>query len=901
MKKTIVLFPLLALIIYSCQSLVKEANEEVKLVKVESNLTSENKYTYQASEKRIFDLLHTSLDVTPVWERQELEGKAILTLRPYFYSTNTLTLDAKGMMIKSVGMLDTADQFQSLKFEYDSLQIQIKLPIKYARTDTFRVQVEYISKPNELAGNGSKAINDDKGLYFINPLGRDQFKPQQIWTQGETEAASVWFPTIDAPNEKTTQEIKITVDPKYSTLSNGLLISRKINANGTRTDYWKQSKRHAPYLFMMAVGEFAVIKDSWRGIAVNYLVPPKDSAYARGVFGNTPEMLTFYSDVLGYDYPWDKYNQIVVSDYVSGAMENTGAVIHGKWVFTTPEQQVDENHEDVVAHELFHHWFGDLVTCESWSNLPLNESFATYGEYLWIEHKYGKVKADRHLRIDMLNYFADTPRVDLIRFHYNDKEDMFDRHTYEKGGRILHMLRNLVGDEAFFESLKLYLHTNEFNSVEIHQLRLAFEEVTGMDLNVFFNQWFLNKGHPVLDVRYESKSDSLLITVKQDQSASFPTFEFPVSIDIYAGGKPKRKEIFISKREETFLFKGLGDPEAINFDAEKVLLAKVNQGISPESALVLFQNGKNYGTKLEALLAINRDTSVTAWELLNKASKDTFEHFRKISYYLWNRIDEGKTEQHKEKLLHVFRNDLSAHVRLACLNSLGSSWSEDSTLIPLYKKALKDSSVNVKLLGLELLSDIAREDALLRAYQLENLTDARVITTLARIYADVRDESKRKWYNWALKQVEARNKKYVIGKYATYLLKKGNEVVWKGCEALEEEAIYENNKDVRGAAGLALHSLRNRNIERILDIRRDIKDKKESSRGKPYDLKLLEEKHKELLGHEERLIALIIKVVEAEVNQGIKNLYTENGLLDTELPAFEEIPAEEALKQEEKK
>ena len=248
----------------------------------------------------------------------------------------------------------------------------------------------------------------------------------------------------------------------------------------------------------------------------------------------------------------------------------------------------------------------------------------------------------------------------------------------------------------------------------------------------------------------------------------------------------------------------------------------------------------------------------------------------------------------------MFANDLSAHVRLACLNSLGSSWSEDSTLIPLYKKALKDSSINIKLLGLELLSDIAREDALLRAYQLENLTDARVITTLARLYADVRDESKRKWYNWALKQVEARNKNYVIEKYAVYLSEKGNEVVWKGCKALKEEAIYENNKDVRGAAGLALHSLRNRNIERILDIRRDIKDQKESSIGKPYDLKLLEEKHQELLAHEERLITLIKKVVEVEVNQRIRDLYAENRLLDTELPAFEGIHAEEVLKKEEK-
>ena len=375
-----------------------------------------------------------------------------------------------------------------MSYEYDSVQITISLLKEYSRIDTIDVQIEYTAKPNELKSGGSAAISDDKGLYFINPLGRDKVKPKQLWTQGETEASSCWFPTIDAPNEKTTQEIKITIDDYFTTLSNGLLISSTKNPDGTRTDYWKQDKPHAPYLFMMAVGKFAVVQDTWKGIPVNYLVEPKDSANARGVFGNTPEMLSFYSEKLGYSYPWDKYNQVVVSDYIAGAMENTGAVIHGKWVFTTPEEQIDYNHEDVIAHELFHHWFGDLVTCESWANLPLNESFATYGEYLWIEHKYGKMKADRHLRMDMVYYLDDTPRVDLIRYHYDNREDMFDRHSYQKGGRVLHMLRDYVGDEAFFESIKVYLHNRAFKTAEIHHLRMAFEEVTGEDLNWFFNQ-----------------------------------------------------------------------------------------------------------------------------------------------------------------------------------------------------------------------------------------------------------------------------------------------------------------------------------------------------------------------------------------------------------------------------
>lgn len=887
MKKSSVLFVFVALLIQACLP-TKQESEAFSKAKVTTVVKQHApEYPYRPSETRVFDLLHTNLEVVPIWEKQQLLGKAELTLKPYFYPTDQLILDAKGMTINAVSLIDSAGKSSPLKFEYDSLQIKITLPKKYTRVDTIKVGVDYVAKPNELTSGGSAAISDDKGLYFINPLGRDEVKPQQIWTQGETEASSCWFPTIDAPNEKTTQEIKITVDNQFQTLSNGLLISKTQNSDGTRTDYWRQEKPHAPYLFMMAIGKFAVVQDSWKGKAVNYLVEPKDSAYARGVFRNTPEMLSFYSDILGYEYPWDKYNQVIVSDYVSGAMENTGAVIHGKWVFTTPEQQIDQNHEDVIAHELFHHWFGDLVTCESWSNLPLNESFATYGEYLWMEYKYGKMKADRHLRVDYYNYLSDTPRVDLIRFHYNDKEDMFDRHSYEKGSRILHMLRDLVGDDAFFESLKLYLHQRAFKSAEVHDLRLAFEEVTGQDLNWFFNQWFLDKGHPILNVNWEHQGDSLLLNVEQVQPEDQPVFEFPVTVDVYFGGKKRRKEIRVSKRKETYLFEGLGGADAVNFDGKKVMLMELNQELTPEEATVLYKQGENYRTKLEAILQVRGDTSITSWELMNLATRDTFDSFRKLAIYFMTPFDEAKTEEHKAFLFDMYEKDTVSDVRVAAVATIQRTWPNDSSLIPFYKKTLKDSSVNVKLTGLGALEKLAREDALLRAYELESATDSRIIQSLARMYTSVKDESKRRWYNWAMKQVEARSKSYVIAKYAEYLSEKGNEVIWKACKAIKEEAIHENNKDVRKSAGLAIQKLRERNIERIKDIRKDIKDKKESSRGKPYDLKLLEEKHQELLDHDKRLTELIKEIFEKEINKSVKDEYELNGLTNTVLPDFE--------------
>ena len=247
---------------------------------------------------------------------------------------------------------------------------------------------------------------------------------------------------------------------------------------------------------MLSIGDYAVVKDTWRDIDVHYFVEHEYEDNARGIFKNTPEMLSFFSEVLHYDFPWDKYHQVAVRDFVSGAMENTSAVIFGDFVQQTAREQLDGDFEDIVSHELFHHWFGDLVTCESWANIPLNESFATYGEVMWREHKYGADDADFKRLDDRLSYFneAQEKQVDLIRYDHDLPGDMFDRHSYEKGGAILHMLRAEVGDEAFYTALNKYLVDNAYSDVEIHELRMAFEDVTGRDFMPFFNQWFFASG-----------------------------------------------------------------------------------------------------------------------------------------------------------------------------------------------------------------------------------------------------------------------------------------------------------------------------------------------------------------------------------------------------------------------
>jgi aminopeptidase N len=558
---------------------------------------------YRGSATKINDLVHTKLEVQFDYNKSWMYGKAWITLKPHFYSTDSLTLDAKGMDIQTVAIVKGADN-KPLQYTYDSLQLKITLDKKYTADEKYTVYISYTSKPNEQKTVGSAAITDAKGLYFINPKGDDKDKPTQIWTQGETEANSVWMPTIDKPDQKSTEEIAMTVPAKYVTLSNGLLINQKVNADGTRTDYWKLDLPHAPYLFFMGVGDYTIVKDKYKEKEVNYYVEKQYAPVARRIFGNTPEMIGFYEKILGVPYQWPKYSQIVGRDFVSGAMENTTATLHQESAYQNARQLTDGNvWEEVIAHELFHHWFGDLVTTESWSNITVNESFADYSEYLWDEYKYGKDFADDHGRDDMDGYLR-TPsaaKKDLVRFYYADKEDMFDVVSYNKGGQILNMLRNYVGDSAFYKSLNLYLTTNKFKTGEADQLRLAFEEVTGEDLHWFWNQWYYGSGHPQLTINYGlDATGNAYVYVKQTQQSAEP-FKLPIAIDAYVGNHVVRQKVWIKNWSDTFVFHHMLMPDLINVDADKILLCQKTDNKTAANYVFQYKNAPNYLDRYEAL------------------------------------------------------------------------------------------------------------------------------------------------------------------------------------------------------------------------------------------------------------------------------------------------------------
>ena len=595
---------------------------------VKNNLDS----NYRSCDRRETDLIHTELDISFNYENTTALGKVILSLKPHFYATDLVRIDAKGMEIISVSMLNPLGKSSPRKFTYDGTNLVVNLGKVYTSKENYRLQIAYISKPNELKTKGSAAITEAKGLYFINPKGSNYNKPVQIWTQGETESTSAWCPTIDRPNQKTTQYFKIRIPEGYVSLSNGLLVKQAKHPDGTRTDEWKMDLPHAPYLSFIGIGDYAIIKDSYKGKEVSYYVEKKYASVAKVIFGNTPEMIGFFSKITGIEYPWPKYSQITGQDYVSGAMENTSCTLHSSDAQQDARELTDGNiWESTIAHELFHHWFGDYVTAESWSNLTLNESFANYSEVLWYETKYGKDLADAQNYSDMTGYFqSGSEKKKLLRFFYNDKEDMFDAVSYNKGGRVLHMLRNYVGDSAFFKSLNLYLTRNKFKSAEVDDLRNAFEEITGVDLNWFFDQWYLEAGHPVLhiDYSYDQKSKKTKIRVEQNQEGG-NVFKIPTYIDIYLGNEKERKFVWLQNRIDSFEFEVSRNPDLVNFDGDKVLLAEKTENKTIENYFHQYQFAGKYLDRLEAIEFASRNQQLTlASELMKKALKDSFHGIR---------------------------------------------------------------------------------------------------------------------------------------------------------------------------------------------------------------------------------------------------------------------------------
>jgi aminopeptidase N len=458
-------------------------------------------------------------------------------------------------------------------------------------------------------------------------------------------------------------------------------------------------------------------------------------------------------------------------------MENTSATLHGEFLQRDARELIDGSNEDVIAHELYHHWFGDLVTCESWSNLPLNESFATYGEYLWNEHKYGRDMADVGLQNDLNGYLreARNKQVDLIRFRYENREDMFDRHSYAKGGTILHYLRKCVGDKAFFESLKRYLNDNRFQPAEVHHLRLAFESVTGEDMNWFFNTWFLDKGHPELEFTYgwEDSSSTATLQIRQLQNTeTTPVYVLPIDVDIYlADGNTRRERVVLNKQTQSFRFACTSKPMLINTDAEKCLPAVKKDQHSTEEWIALFNKGPLYQDRYDALAALTKSPKADGPEagVILNALQDRNETIRVMAIEQCG-IFAGtvRNDEVKKLLFKSGTRDQEPKVREAAIEILSKHYSGED-LIPFFSNAAGDSSFMVCEAGLQALAKLDTLGALRLCGQMESDTHRRMISILAGVYASVGSDRNAAYMLKALEQTAGNGRFGFIQKYGRFI------------------------------------------------------------------------------------------------------------------------------------
>lgn len=802
---------------------------------------------YNPSRTLTQNLLHTRLDLRFDWAKRQAIGTATLRLTPWFYPQDSLILDAKGFLIESVALTDTnLTQTTPLPYTYaDGRKLRIALPRTYTRRDTFSVQIRYVARPDELpkAVRVGGATSEDKGLYFINPDGQDVTKPRQIWSQGETEANSAWFPTIDTPNEKMTQDFRLTVEDRYRTLSNGRLVSSQKNPDGTRTDRWVQTLPHAPYLTMVAVGDFAYVRDSLpatpdrRGLEVSYYVEPAYAKTARAIFGRTPAMIRFFERAFGVPFVWDKYSQIAVRDYVSGAMENTSATVHQEGVQMDARQLVDDHSDAVIAHELAHHWFGNLVTCESWANLPLNEAFATYAEYLWFEHAHGRDEAEMHRQSDLAQYLseAESKQEPLVRYRYADREDMFDSHSYQKGGLVLHLLRRVVGDEAFFASLKRYLTRNAYGTAELANLREAFEAVTGRDLNWFFDQWFLSPGHAVINVQQQYMPGQLKLTVVQLQDSTgvgpgfVPAYRVPVLVDVWTKGKKTRYEVQLSAPIQEINFPVAEQPDLVLFDADQRIVGVVEHEKSRKELLFQYTHADSYRARFEGLIGPPNDADplgdTAVAQTLIRALNDPFWRIRQLAASRLANYNGAALGTIETTIRERATRDPKSAVRAEALNTLATFRNPANSVV--FKAALADSSYAVVAVALENYLKNKPADATAVANRFaQSTTNGGILGALADYYAELAQPKQYNWFVTTLNRIKSGERYNFLLAFGKYLLLSNEATQKRAVPILENVARTDVSPYARFGAYQALGLLLDLpGIDRLrADIRATEKD-----------------------------------------------------------------------------
>ncbi|MEE9270545.1 MAG: M1 family metallopeptidase, partial [Candidatus Krumholzibacteria bacterium] len=511
------------------------------------------------------DILHIKLDLNVDVPRKSAGGTATISLVG-LRDVASIRLDAIDFDVSQVTLARGEERAAPVEYVNDGEAIEVLFgdtPLATGRPATLTIHYS-ISNPRS-------------GLHFFGPTDAEPDTPYVVWSQGESITNRYWIPCLDHPNEMQTTEMIITTAANNEVISNGRLLSRKENSDGTVTFHWLQDKPHVAYLISLIVGEFHVEQDTWRGKPILYYVPRKHRDDVKRTFGNTVRMLEHFSTITGVEYPWDKYAQTCAEGF-GGGMENTSATTMGTGVLHDERAHIDYSGDGLIAHELAHQWFGDLVTCKDWSHLWLNEGFASFMTPVWYEYDRGKDEYDYSIYGSMQRAISGGKERPVVDRRYEEPRDMFDSRAYPKGASILHMLRRRVGDEMFWRSVKRYLTEHAHQPVETSDFRKAFEQVTGRSLERFFFDWTERPGAPSLDIRYEWIEEDKLaeITVKQTQEDE--AFHFPLEIEFHFDDTgPARLRRMMTEKEARLLFPLPKHPTMVLIDPHDAVLKEIKE------------------------------------------------------------------------------------------------------------------------------------------------------------------------------------------------------------------------------------------------------------------------------------------------------------------------------------
>ena len=567
-------------------------------------------------------VLHIDLDLRPDLDARTIDGVCTTLIEAVDDAVAHIVLDAVDLEIQGVYSADgTALQYE---VRTGSLLVHFAHPLRAEGQLEFSVRY--------------RVVEPTRGAYFTRPDRASPKKPRQLWTQSQDSDARYWFPCVDYPDNKQTSSTKVFVKRGLFALSNGALVERRDEGGLTKFLY-RQDVPHPTYLFTLVVGDFSEVAQSGASVPVYYYVPPGCEADGERSFGRTPEMVRAFEQFIGVDYPFARYSQIAVADFIFGGMENTAATTQTDHTLHDERAHLDFSSEPLVSHELAHQWFGDLLTTRDWSHAWLNEGFATYFEAVWYESAYGWDEYAYHVAEMVRSYFSEDReryRRPIVFNKFLYPIELFDRHLYQKGGAVLHMLRGTLGSRRFRNALQRYVRDNAGGSVETIDLIRAIEYATGRNLRWFFDQWIERGGYPELEVSYRFERDrkSAIIDIKQTQKVDDqnPAFRFELVVGFLPAEKvpgsitgdvadrelagERRVRLEITREQESFAIPLDAEPSLVRIDPGAYVLAKFSYRLGTDMHARILASEPDVIARARAAQALAKDASRGAREAL---------------------------------------------------------------------------------------------------------------------------------------------------------------------------------------------------------------------------------------------------------------------------------------------